>query len=182
MEYLDGPTLQQRGERNALSLREVVRIGQQLAKGISFLHDHCLLHRDVKPQNVIETHAGRVVLTDFGLAANFDPTERAWEIPPAGTMAYMAPEVAVDSRPPSRASDSYSLVATLFFLVCRHPPAEGESFSDVRRQLSHGIRPALPEGIPNDWTLFFDRGLARVPAARFQTGAEVDEALAALEV
>ena len=116
MELIRGETLQQAIERGrSFSASDAVSIGIELAGAIGAVHDAGLLHRDVKPHNVMLAEDGRVVLMDFG--AGHDA--RAGERPGlSGTPLYLAPELLAGGAP-SVASDIYSVGVVLFYLLTR---------------------------------------------------------------
>lgn len=140
-----------------LSDRDVARIGAALCDALGHAHAQGVVHRDVKPQNVIvpdspESGAGIVKLTDFGVArlAGSDPLTRTGDV--VGTLAYMAPEQA-EGRPAGPAADLYSLALVLYEgLAGRNPVRAGSPAATARRLGSPlpplaGERPDLPEGL-----------------------------------
>ena len=175
MEYLDGTSLADCGQD--LSREQVLRAVTDIASALDFAGSKGYVHRDVKPQNIIiqERH-GRAVLMDFGIVMPSGPgsdlTSTGLTI---GTPYYMSPEQArgeaVDSR-----SDLYSLGVVLYWLLAGRVPFAGDS--PVATVLQHVTEPAPP--LPQDqaslqWIV--DRALAKSPEERFQTGAEMIEAL-----
>ncbi|MET9950027.1 protein kinase [Streptomyces sp. NPDC006339] len=122
MELVDGPSLDGvLGERGTLPPREVAKIGAAVLEALAAAHDVGVLHRDVKPGNVLLDRGGRVVLTDFGIAAMEDPGDgsathltRSGEI--VGSLDYLAPERA-QGQQPGPASDVWALGATLYAAV-----------------------------------------------------------------
>ncbi|MCW8133445.1 MAG: serine/threonine protein kinase, partial [Planctomycetota bacterium] len=120
MEYVDGESLTERLERmGRLPEREALHIVRELAHALYHAHVNALLHRDVKPDNVILDRAGRVRLTDLGLAKVLTEDTRLTESGIAiGTPHYISPEQARGDRVIDRRADLYGLGATLFHLVC----------------------------------------------------------------
>src|SRR5947208_9782511 len=128
MQFIDGPTLQKKLDRTGqLSLKEILRIGLQIAEGLAAAHRHGLVHRDVKPANILlENGIERVKLTDFGLARAGDDASLTRPGLIAGTPRYMSPEQAegklVDHR-----SDLFSLGSVLYALCTGQPPFRADS-------------------------------------------------------
>ena len=107
MEFIQGQTLAEMvRERGPMSAREVVGIGVDLCRALSALQAASLLHRDIKAHNVMREVGGRIVLMDFSGAWTSEPRDAPANV--SGTPLYMAPEL-FESRPPSVASDIYSL-------------------------------------------------------------------------
>src|SRR5262249_45218661 len=123
MQYLDGKTLQAKLDGGgSLPLREILRIGLQIADGLAAAHRQGLVHPDVKPANILlENGIERVKITDFGLARAVDDASLTQSGVVAGTPAYMSPEQARGERVDHR-SDLFSLGSVLYALCTGHPP------------------------------------------------------------
>ncbi len=170
MEYLAGPSLQQRlAETGPLELKQILRIGHQIAAGLAAAHRQGLLHRSIKPSNILLAEGvERVKITDFGLASLA-----------IGAPTYMAPEQAMADEVDQRA-DLFSL-GTVLYLLCTGRAAFGETGSlailkhivedqprDIR-ELNRDIPPWLCEII--------GKLHAKMPGERYQSAAEVAELL-----
>ena len=167
-------------------MREAARIGIDICQGLAHCHEHGLIHRDVKPENVFRTHYGEYRLGDFGLARRIEEGSRS-TMSHAGTGAFMAPEVM--SGHYDHRVDIYSLGLMLYrWLNGGRPPFIGADETPSHAMLDEanhkrlsGRRPPLPEG-PD-----VDRALAAIvckaaepkPADRWQTAQEFGEALQA---
>lgn len=139
MEYMDAPSLATRlSGRQTLSATEAARIGAQAASALAAAHDVGIVHRDVKPANLLVSDDGTVKITDFGISrAVGDVTVTASGFM-AGTPAYLAPEVARGEASAS-ASDVFALGSTLYAAVTGAPPfGEGENPFAVLHAVAHG--------------------------------------------
>ena len=136
MEYVPGRTLQDRLDRfGPLSLPEVLRVGTQTAAGLAAAHAQGLVHRDVKPANILlENGVERVRLTDFGLARAAADAALTRSGVVAGTPHYMAPEQA-SGEPVDHRADLFSLGSTLYAMCAGHPPFRAESPLAVLRRV-----------------------------------------------
>ncbi|WP_205696797.1 serine/threonine-protein kinase [Conexibacter sp. SYSU D00693] len=187
MRYLDGPDL-----REVLAVSgplEPERVGQvalQLASALDVAHARGLVHRDVKPANVLlpldEVHdAGHVYLTDFGVARGAAATTLTDGGDLVGTLAYVAPEV-ISGQPATPASDRYSLACTLFHLLCGRPPFKADSDAGLLWAHMEQEPPApsamVPE-LPRAVDAAMAHALAKDPAARPPTCTAFAEALSA---
>ena len=162
-----------------LAIEEVVRIGADIASGLAHAHEHGVVHRDVKPQNVWLAPDGTAKVGDFGLAVAAGGTRVTAEGTMIGTVAYMPPEQGLGRGSDAR-SDIYSLGALLYELLCGVPPFVGESAAAVVSQ-HVSIAPVAPSGhrpgVPAALDQLLLKMLAKSPAARPQAAAEVRDAL-----
>jgi len=139
MELLDGDTLANRLRSGPLPWPEAVRVGADVAAALSAAHRLGIVHRDVKPANVMLTRSGTKVL-DFGIAALIGATTTGEVMLTAGTPAYAAPE-ALRGGPPSPASDVYGLGALLFEMLTGAPPSSATTWAEAVRLDAAGAPP-----------------------------------------
>jgi TolB-like protein/Tfp pilus assembly protein PilF len=180
MELIRGETLQQAVERGrSFDTSDAIRIGIELAGAMSAVHDAGLLHRDIKPHNVMLADDGRVVLMDFGAGhdARTDGRPRL-----SGTPLYLAPELLCGAAP-SVSSDIYSLGVVLFFLLTRTYPVRGQSLSDLQRAHEAGevadVRTLRPD-VSRRLARVIMRAIQPLGSRRQPTAAALAAELAAL--
>ncbi len=189
LEYLPGGTLRQRlDDFRALNrpfpLRDVVRIGVNVARGLGHAHRKGIVHRDIKPENVMFDGEGILRITDFGLA-KMESSEFALltrDGTTVGTAAYMAPEQALRNETSPR-SDLFSFGVVLYELIAGQRPFAGASeFAAMSAVVNDPIIPParLRPGIPPDLERIVLRLLEKNPAQRYQTSEEVATDLEAL--
>jgi formylglycine-generating enzyme required for sulfatase activity len=177
MEYVRGRSLQDRlNQAGPPELKEILRIGMQIALGLAAAHAQGLVHRDIKPANILlEDGVERVKITDFGLARAVDDASLTQSGVIAGTPAYMSPEQA-DGRPVDHRSDLFSLASVLYALCTGRPPFRaGTTMGTLRRVCEDMPRPIQeinPE-IPDYLAAIVAKLHAKDPAVRFQSAAEV---------
>lgn len=181
MEYIRGQSLQERLDRTGpLGTREVLRIGMQTAAGLAAAHKQGLVHRDVKPANILlENGVERVKLTDFGLARAVDDGRLTQTGVVAGTPQYVAPEQARGEALDHRA-DLFSLGAVLYTLCTGRPPFKaGSAVAVLYNVCQESPRPVreMNADVPDWLAEVVDRLLAKDPAQRFQSAAEVTDLL-----
>lgn len=168
MEYVDGTTLRQLLDaRSPLSLAEAREIALQLLAGLGAIHEAGLVHRDVKPENVMRTRAGRVVLMDFGIAKAVASGGTV-----AGTPAYWAPEQAAGAAADPRAD----VFATGIVLAEMVAPG-GARDSETRRALWLGLREDPPQVPDTPWSDAIQRAVAREPSERYPSAQALARAL-----
>lgn len=189
MELIEGPTLADEifertrySEANyaAFSPLETASLFQALASAVDYAHARNMIHRDLKPGNIMFTADGQVVLTDFGIAhiigeARLGPTTNA----PVGTPIYMAPELGQGSTG-DKFSDIYSLGIVLYGLMTGHVPFEGNSLEQVMRQ--HAERPIPPPSVFNpdvrpDVEQVILKALSKAPDERYPSASAMALAL-----
>jgi len=181
MEYIAGQSLQEKIDRaGPLELKEILRIGQQVAAGLAAAHASGLMHRDVKPANILlENGVQRVRISDFGLARAVDDVGMTRPGEVAGTPQYMSPEQAL-GQPVDARSDLFSLGSVLYAMCTGRSPFRAESMiAALRRVCDDKPRPICdcnPE-IPPWLVAIIDRLLAKNPDQRFQTATEVADLL-----
>jgi serine/threonine protein kinase len=181
MQLIAGESLEQRLKREPkLPLREIVRIGMQAAHGLAAAHAQGLIHRDIKPGNILlEPPQDRVKLTDFGLARAVEDVRLTRTGYVSGTPLYMAPEQALGEQTDHR-SDLFSLGAILYEMCAGQPPFEGNSALAILKQITEAKHRPLRELNPEipDWlALTVDKLLAKKPADRIQSAAMLAELL-----
>jgi hypothetical protein len=177
MPYCRGTTLEKRvRDAGPMSLREILRVGLQTARGLAAAHAQGLVHRDVKPANILlEDGVERVRITDFGLARAADDASLTVTGLLAGTPHYMSPEQAL-GKPLDARSDLFALGAVLFTLATGKPPFRAESSHAVLRMVTDvepaDVRLANPD-MPAWLAGIIARLLAKDPAARYPSATEV---------
>jgi serine/threonine protein kinase len=176
MEYVDGPTLAERlAAEGPLPPTEVAAIGRQVCAGLERAHAAGLVHRDLKPGNLIQGRDGAVKIADFGIAYAAEATSLTEAGTILGTASYLAPEQA-EGEAVTEASDLYALGAVLYELLSGRPPYAFESLADVGTRPRLSSPPPLP-GVPADLERIVVRCLEPSPADRPGSAAELRRAL-----
>jgi serine/threonine protein kinase len=181
MEYVPGRSLQDRLDKSGpLSLPEILRIGMQTASGLAAAHAQGLVHRDVKPANILlENGVERVRLSDFGLARAAADAAVTQSGLIAGTPHYMAPEQARGETSDHR-SDLFSLGSTLYAICAGHPPFRAESpLAVLRRVCDHDPRPLreINPDIPAWLESIIAKLHAKDPSQRYPSASHVADLL-----
>ena len=184
LEFVPGGDLHERVRSGgALGVREAIGIIRSAAEGLSYAAGQGVIHRDVKPANLLLTAEGTVKVTDLGLALQVeDEDERVTrDGTTVGTVDYMAPEQARDSRATSIRSDLYSLGCTFYYLLAGAAPfAGGDVGSKLRRHALEAppdIRAVRPD-VPPALARLIQRMMAKSPNARFADYEQLIRALA----
>jgi eukaryotic-like serine/threonine-protein kinase len=176
MEYLEGRSLKELiVGRGPAPIAVAIEYARQILAALRFAHRHGIVHRDIKPHNVLVDGEGRVKVTDFGIArAGTSQMTEAGSI--VGTAQYLSPEqargAAVDQR-----SDLYSLGVVLYELLTGEAPFEGETAVEIAmRHLSQVPEPpsALRPEVPRELDLVVTRALAKDPEDRYQSADEME--------
>lgn len=190
MRFIDGPTLSELIQESPLDSHRAARYIEQLARAVNSLHQHGILHGDIKPHNIlIDPETDTPLLTDFGLA-DVDPggnTEPSVLF--LGTPGYIPPEAAgfssqganVGSVGPSIAADVYGLGATLYTLLTGVPPHPGQTANErMRATLEQAVISVRLQNdkVPMAVAAICEKALASEPNDRFQTASELAESLA----
>ncbi len=182
MEYVHGSSLQEcLDDRRNFTTSEIARIGRQTALGLGAAHDLHLVHRDVKPGNILlEQGSQRVCVTDFGLVRAMDQDFRlSQQGLLIGTPNFMSPEQ-VDGKPLTPASDLFSLGSVLYTLCTGQLPFVTETMSGLLHAIAEKnptpireLNPSVPEGLVR----VIEKMQAKNPAERLLSAAAVAEAL-----
>ncbi len=191
-EYIEGETLRQRLERGRLTLDETLEIAVQAAAGLEAAHKRGIVHRDVKPENIMLCENPLVKVVDFGLARLIleDHTEISTveshsvlsksselttldlhSVPgkiPSGTLPYMSPEQLGGKEVDAR-SDVWSLGVCLYEMLVRQRPFWGETLKELSDAIKNRAFPRLPEDTPADLCHAVRRALKKSPDERYQT-------------
>jgi eukaryotic-like serine/threonine-protein kinase len=181
MEFLKGKPLDELMATRKFTLQEIVDIGIQTAQALHYAHKNGIVHRDIKPPNIIYSSEGTIRVTDFGIAHIEDPSghqmTQAGEI--LGTPLYMSPEQ-VAGQPLDGRSDIYSLGVILYQLTTGRRPFQGPTLAAVFRAITqdtpeqpHLSDPAIPEPLSRLIMKLLDKD----PAKRFADGHDLIEAL-----
>lgn len=181
MEYIEGRTLKSLiKKRGALTLPEVIDIMLQLTSGIACAHDSYIIHRDIKPQNVMILDDGRVKITDFGIAMALNSNELTQTNSVMGSVHYLPPEQASGSGSTIK-SDIYSLGILMFELLTGKVPFKGDNAVEIAiKQMKDKIpsvceiNPEIPQTIEN----IILKACAKNPKNRYDSVAEMHNDIA----
>jgi serine/threonine protein kinase len=180
MEYVDGQSCAEiLRERGTLPADEAVEILAQSCRGLAYAHRHGVIHRDVKPGNLMRSHDGMVKLADFGIAKAAEQSDITKVGSVLGTAAYLAPEQA-RGEPAGPASDMYALGVVAYQLLAGRLPYEAASLTDLARLQDSGPPPRLDEVTPDvspALAAAVARALHRDPDQRYADASEMETAL-----
>jgi serine/threonine-protein kinase len=182
-EHVDGENLKELVRRSGrLPVRRAIELALQVADGLAFAHQEGLVHRDVKPQNVLLSREGEVKVTDFGIARSLEVEHGVTQTGTVlGTGEYLAPEQA-SGKPISPATDVYSLGVVLWEMLAGEVPFSGENFVAVALRHVNEPVPSLREIRPDvspRLAAAVERALAKDPAHRFPSMAALAKELRA---
>ena len=178
MAYYDGATLKKRLESGPLPIDEALDIATQISEGLAKAHAQGVVHRDIKPGNIILTDDG-VRILDFGLATFVDALKLTIENAPLGTVAYMSPEQ-VRGLPADARTDVWATGVVLYEMLTGHPPFRGSHTEAigyaVRNEAPSPIGAERPE-VPEEVEQLVFRALHKEPGIRYQSGRDLARAL-----
>jgi len=171
MEFIDGTSLSRRIEAaGRLSVAETLTMVAQVADALQVAHEAGIVHRDVKPSNLLVRPGGALVLVDFGVARSTAMEGLTGTNVVLGSAHYMAPEQA-EGKPVTPATDVYALGAVAYCCLTGRPPFVGENPLQVLAQLVMGEPPTLPVEVPPQVAAVVMRALAKDPARRFPSAS-----------
>lgn len=180
MEYVDGFDLRQHIRNRDLSIRQMIHVMKRLSSGIDFLHQHGIVHRDIKPGNFMLTRdLKQVKIFDFGLSKSSANWRTRWMKEGGGTRAYMPPEqLANKNAKLDRRSDIFSFGITMYELFAGRHPCDGKEGREIQKQIvSKRYKFAPPSKYNPDVPHFIDKiimkMLRRAPRKRYQSMTEV---------
>lgn len=186
MEFVQGKSLLELvQEKGPIPVTDAVEYVRQSAEGLDHAHKAGLVHRDIKPGNLLLTPGGVIKILDLGLARFFNDEEASLTVEHdekvLGTADYISPEQAIDSHKVDHRTDIYSLGCTLYFLLTGHPPFNSGSLA--QRLIAHQTKPAPPitgerPDVPASLIAIMDKMMAKKEPERHQTAQEVADALA----
>jgi serine/threonine protein kinase len=182
MEYIDGQDLSEliaeyKAKNELMPHEEILRIGKAFAEALDYIHEQGVIHRDVKPSNVMVAHDGRVVLTDFGLAMSVEQGSLGEVF---GSSHYVAPEQARRSADAVPQSDLYSLGVILYEMLTGIVPFDDPSPTAVAVQHITLMPPPPREinlNLNEETEVVLLKALSKSPHERYQTGQELIDAL-----
>lgn len=185
MDYIDGQNLKYyiltHGPMEPL---RALNYAQQMAEGLGTAYKHGVVHRDIKPQNILINTKGIVKITDFGLARSPETVTLTQSNVFMGTPLYIAPEQAESGRAADTRSDLYSVAAVLFEMLVGHPPFEGDTAVDIVMKHMNDSVPSIcslrPE-LPADVDTFMQKAMTKSPNDRYSTPQEFIAALEQLQ-
>lgn len=169
MEFVDGGTLKERLTKGPLLHEEVAALARDLLAGLDALHSVGVVHRDLKPVNILVTQTGTFKIADLGVAVDPEVQETAG-MPAPGTLVYMSPEQARGQQV-TAASDLYSAALILYEAATGRPLnalEEGETAWDLQTRIARGPVPPQDPVLSDAWRSWFGRALDPRPSRRFR--------------
>ncbi len=180
MRYLQAGTVKDILAHGALPLNDVAKLLSDISSALDYAHSQGIIHRDVKPSNVLVDKQGNAYLTDFGIAKVLEGTADFTGSSVLGTPTYMAPEQTL-GKPATAQSDIYSLGVMLYEMVVGKPPFEADTPMAIALMHVHEPLPLprkIKEEIPEAVELVILKALAKDPKDRFQTANDLARAFA----
>ncbi len=185
MDYVDGQNLKYHTlTHGSLEPSRALNYAQQIAEGLDTAFKHGVVHRDIKPQNILINTKGVVKITDFGLARSRETVTLTQSNVFMGTAYYISPEQAESGRSADTRSDLYSVAAVLFEMLAGNPPFEGDTAVDIVMKHMNEKVPSIcrlrPE-LPGDMDVFLRKAMAKSPNDRYSTPRDFIAALEQLQ-
>jgi len=185
MDYVDGQNLKYHTlTHGSLEPSRALNYAQQIAEGLDTAFKHGVVHRDIKPQNILINTKGVVKITDFGLARSRETVTLTQSNVFMGTAYYISPEQAESGRSADTRSDLYSVAAVLFEMLAGNPPFEGDTAVDIVMKHMNDKVPSIcrlrPE-LPGDMDVFLRKAMAKSPNDRYSTPRDFIAALEQLQ-
>ena len=184
MPFVEGESLRDRlGREGQLPVEDAVQIAREVADALAYAHDKGVIHRDVKPANIL-LERGHALLADFGIAqakAGMEETKLTGSGMSLGTPSYMSPEQITGDKEVDGRSDQYALACVLYEMLAGHAPFTGADVQTVMRQHLAADPPSITQArttVPKGVAKAAHRALAKAPADRFRTMGEFERALA----
>jgi len=172
MEYIDGLNLKELMNKGEIPLETTINIGIDICNGLAYAHEQNIIHRDIKPQNILLTQDSTAKVTDFGVARILEETEHARTL--AGTRKYMAPEQY--TRNYDQRVDIYATGLVLFEMLTGLFPFKGETDEEIKEQKQTEDL-AIPNSVPKQLSAVLSRALQRDPNDRYETAADMYDEL-----
>ena len=185
MPYIEGESVRDRLKREgALPTGDAVRIAREAARALQYAHEQGVIHRDVKPENILLTHDGSSLVADFGIARPQAAEARAQHLTTTGlivgTPLYMSPEQAGGSDAVDARTDVYSLGCSLYEMLTGEPPFRADSVHGVivkHLTVAPTLHGRAAGRIPVSLRPVLARALAKAPSERYPTAAAFERAL-----
>lgn len=186
MDYIDGQSLKYYMiNQGPLEPLRALNYARQIAEGLDTAYKQGVVHRDIKPQNILINSKDMIKITDFGLARGRDTITLTQSNVFMGTAYYISPEQAESGRSADTRSDLYSVATVLFEMLAGRPPYEGETAVDIVIKHMNDNVPSLcrlrPK-LPSEMDTFIQKALAKNPNERYTTPREFISALEQLQV
>jgi hypothetical protein len=179
MELVDGDSLETKLRSGPLPLAQAIRIADDILGALRYAHERGVVHRDVKPSNILVTSGGLPKLMDFGIARVAGDTRLTHSGMAMGSLHYMSPEQVL-SKPVDERSDIYSMGATFYEMLTGRPPVEGDNQYALMQAHLRQVPPApsdVAPSVPPEVSSVVMTSLAKAPEERFQNAAEFQAAL-----
>ena len=175
MDYVEGETLRRKLTAGPIQVRRAIEIGMQVAEGLAILHEHGMIHRNIKPENIMIRKDGVVQVMDFGLIRRGGISPEAKEGSTIGTAAYMSPEL-IQGHASDQRTDIFSLGAVLYEMLSGHPPFRGADEAALIEEILNVEPPPLSsavEGVDKALDAVVFESLVKDQEERYQSAREL---------